>query len=358
MYSYEEKMRAVDLYIKLGKRMKATIRQLGYPTKNALQDWYREHEQQGDLAKGYHRAPKYSMAQQEAAVDHFLHHGRCIDWTRRALGYPCRLLLQRWIDERHPELRHRRVGRIRPVPRPLEVKQEAVIALCTRQGNALPIAQDLGVSRETLYKWKNQLLGREAPASMERQIQPPADPDKAQLEQELETLKGELRRLQLEHDLLKKVNEIEKKNLGVNLQHLTNREKTMLVDALRPAHSVKELLEALGLARSSYFYHRGQIRLGDRYADVRSQLAEIFEKDRRCYGYRRMHGSLQQICIYLSEKVVRRLMKQQNLIAATPKRRRYGSYIGEISPAPENLINRDFRSAAPNQKRLTDITEF
>jgi putative transposase len=62
--------------------------------------------------------------------------------------------------------------------------------------------------------------------------------------------------------------------------------------------------------------------------------------------------------ILLSEKVVRRLMKQENLIAATPKRRRYGSYLGEISPAPENLINRDFRSAAPNQKWLTDITEF
>ena len=31
---------------------------------------------------------------------------------------------------------------------------------------------------------------------------------------------------------------------------------------------------------------------------------------------------------------------------------------GEISPAPENLINRDFRAAAPNEKWLTDITEF
>jgi transposase InsO family protein len=27
-------------------------------------------------------------------------------------------------------------------------------------------------------------------------------------------------------------------------------------------------------------------------------------------------------------------------------------------PAPENLINRDFRAAAPNRKWLTDITEF
>jgi transposase-like protein len=44
MYSYEDKIRAVEPYIKLDKRVKASIRQLGYPTKNALKGWYREHE--------------------------------------------------------------------------------------------------------------------------------------------------------------------------------------------------------------------------------------------------------------------------------------------------------------------------
>jgi hypothetical protein len=29
MYSYEERMRAFELYIKLGKRLQATIRELG-----------------------------------------------------------------------------------------------------------------------------------------------------------------------------------------------------------------------------------------------------------------------------------------------------------------------------------------
>ena len=169
MYSYEDKIRAVELYIRLGKRVKATIRQLGYPTKNALKGWYREQKRRGDLAKGYHRAPRYSTVQQQAALDHFLHHGCCIDFTRKALGYPCRSMLRRWIDERHPELRRRSVGRSRTVPSALEVKKEAVIALCTRQGKALAIAQELGVSRETLYNWKDQLLGREAPASMKRQ---------------------------------------------------------------------------------------------------------------------------------------------------------------------------------------------
>ena len=36
MYSYEDRIRAVKLYLKLGKRIAATLRQLGYPTKNPL----------------------------------------------------------------------------------------------------------------------------------------------------------------------------------------------------------------------------------------------------------------------------------------------------------------------------------
>ena len=55
---------------------------------------------------------------------------------------------------------------------------------------------------------------------------------------------------------------------------------------------------------------------------------------------------------------MRRLMKQEALAVPKPKRRRYSSYLGEISPAPENVIHRDFHAAAPNEKWLTDITEF
>jgi hypothetical protein len=40
MYSYEDRIRAIELFIKLDKRVRATIRQLGYPTKNALKGWH------------------------------------------------------------------------------------------------------------------------------------------------------------------------------------------------------------------------------------------------------------------------------------------------------------------------------
>ena len=63
MYSYDDRLRAVRLYIKLGKRVGLPIRQLGYPTKNALKNWHREFEQRHDLPTGYVRPPRYSPAQ-------------------------------------------------------------------------------------------------------------------------------------------------------------------------------------------------------------------------------------------------------------------------------------------------------
>lgn len=356
MYSYEDRLRAVQLYIKLGKRLGLAIRQLGYPTKNALKTWYREYEQRHDLQAGYMRLPRYSQAQKERAVEHYLEHGRCIAATIKVLGYPSRSLLPEWIQELYPQEPARVGGRSQELAP--AAKQSAVIALCMRSASAQAVAEDLGVSRGSLYKWKNQLLGHDASAPMKRQQDAPASTDQSELEQQLETLRRDVRRLLLEKDLLQKANELLKKELGIDRQLLTNREKTQLVDALRPTYTLTELLCEVDLPRSSYFYHRSRLEVADKYVEVRQAMTDIFESNYRCYGYRRIHASLSDQSVSISEKVVRRLMKQACLVAATSKRRGYGSYMGEISPAPDNLLNRDFSAGAPNEKWLTDITEF
>ena len=155
MYSYEDRIRAVKLYIKLGERIAATIRQLGYPTKNALKSWHREYEQCHDLPAGYVRLrPKYSAEQRRAAVEHYLRHGQCLAATLKALGYPGRETLAVWLDELRPETRKRTVGKAGGVSQPRELKQAAVIELCTREESAQVVAQRIGVSRPTLYNWK------------------------------------------------------------------------------------------------------------------------------------------------------------------------------------------------------------
>ena len=74
-----------------GKHTGATIRQLGYPTKNSLKGWHKEYERCLDLSRGYVLSKsKYSLAQREKAVGYYLDHGRCIASTIKALGYPAR----------------------------------------------------------------------------------------------------------------------------------------------------------------------------------------------------------------------------------------------------------------------------
>jgi len=104
---------------------------------------------------------------------------------------------------------------------------------------------------------------------MKRQQDAPASTDQSELEQQLETLRRDVRRLLLEKDLLLKANELLKKELGIDRQLLTNREKTQLVDALRPTYTLTELLCEVDLPRSSYFYHRARLEVADKYVEVR-----------------------------------------------------------------------------------------
>ncbi len=132
-----------------GKRIGLTIPQLGYPTKNALKTWYREYETSQELRAGYKRPPKFSQAQKARAVEHYLEHGKCIAATIKSLGYPCRSLLSAWLQELRPRAT-RVVSRSQELAP--EAKRSAVIAFCTRPASAQAVADEVGVSRGSLYK--------------------------------------------------------------------------------------------------------------------------------------------------------------------------------------------------------------
>ena len=152
MYSYEDRLRAVELYIKLGKRLKAVIRQPGYPTKNSLRAWHEEFQTSGNLHASFaRRKPKYSDAQMSVVIEHYINHGRCSAFTRKALGYPGQQTMMKWVHERHPELKEHVVSKAARPRASLASKQAAVYELCTREGSAQDVAQKMDVDRVTLY---------------------------------------------------------------------------------------------------------------------------------------------------------------------------------------------------------------
>ncbi len=87
-------------------------------------------------------------------------------------------------------------------------------------------------------------------------------------------------------------------------------------------------------------------------------VKDVFTESSKRYGYRRIHSVIKNNEKPVSEKVIRRIMKEEKLIVPYIKRKKYNSYKGEISAAVDNIIKRDFHAEVPNSKWLTDITEF
>lgn len=288
----------------------------------------------------------------------------------RLLGYPSRTTLKQWICEDYPNEFPTCTKGSSLVKLTLEEKEQAVMELCTREGSAHEIASKYGVDRCSLYNWKNQILPEGSPAKMPKREKvecPMCESEQiaelthevTSLSAEAADLRKEIYRLKLEKEALQMAAEIIKKDQGISLDILSNREKAVVIGALRNTYSLKELLPIFQLSKSSYCYQKKRLNASDKYESVRNQLRTTFAESYESYGYRRMY-----MCIKkpdgsnYSEKVIRRLMQEEHLIIKHSKRKKYSSYQGEISPAVENHIQRNFHSEKPNEKWLTDITEF
>lgn len=368
MYSYKERMKAVKEYIASGYRANRTVAKLGYPSHQALKNWYDEYKANGDLHRDFVRESRYTDEQKKEAVDHYYANGRNMAKTSRMLGYVSRDTLRSWIAETVPMEDVSCVTGLAVVKCTEEQKREAVVEFCARGGSSEAIANRYGVSASNLYIWKKKLYAEEEEEEM------PTEPEVTleelqqqnselkqaidELQRQRKRLEKDVHRLQLERDVLEKAGEIIKKEEGVSLEELSNREKVVLIDALKEKHRLQELLSLLKLSKSSYYYQEAALKAKDKYEELRQTVKKIYLDSNRCYGYRRIHVMIRRMGITVSEKVIRRIMREEGLKAICIKRKRYNSYMGEISPAVDNIINRDFHADQPNQKWLTDITEF
>ena len=118
------------------------------------------------------------------------------------------------------------------------------------------------------------------------------------------------------------------------------------------------LLGVAGLARSTFFYHQAKLDQPDPQADLKVAITEAFEVAHGRYGHRRIHAVLIKQGWTVAKKTVLALMRASGLHCPVRRRRRYSSFQGEVGTIAENVLDRDFTATAPNQKWVTDVTEF
>jgi transposase InsO family protein len=117
------------------------------------------------------------------------------------------------------------------------------------------------------------------------------------------------------------------------------------------------LLELAELPRSTFYYYVKKARKPDKYKNVKTEISLIYHENQGRYGYRRITMELHNRGYQINHKTVQRLMKQLSLKCMV-RIKKYRSYKGQVGKIAPNIIQRNFKADAPNQKWTTDITEF
>jgi len=151
--------------------------------------------------------------------------------------------------------------------------------------------------------------------------------EKSALEEERERLKQEVKKLQMKRDALEVAGIMLKKFGGIDLKTMNNREKTIVIDALKEKYRLADLLKMLDISKSSYYYQHKIIVKPNKDDTFRENIRQVFSENHKEYGYRRIHAVLSEIGIHISEKRVRRIMKQEELKVYQRNTKKYSSYV-------------------------------
>jgi len=120
---------------------------------------------------------------------------------------------------------------------------------------------------------------------------------------------------------------------------------------------VKALLQLADIPRSTYYYVVKTFGKPDKDAELKDLIQAIYKEHQGRYGYRRIRDELVNREHRVNHKKVQRLMDVLGLksLVRMKKYRSYKCMVGKIAP---NILERDFHAEKPNEKWVTDITEF
>ena len=95
----------------------------------------------------------------------------------------------------------------------------------------------------------------------------------------------------------------------------------------------------------------------DKYAAIKDQIKAIYDLHKGRYGYRRITATLRKQGNLINHKTVQRLMEELQLKSLV-RLKKYRSYRGQVGQVAPNLLERNFNASSPNEKWVTDVTEF
>ena len=132
------------------------------------------------------------------------------------------------------------------------------------------------------------------------------------------------------------------------------------IAAKRAEHTVTILCRCLRVTRSGFYAWQGRAESTHARDDRRLKVLvqASFHESKERYGSPRIHEDLIEQQERVSRKRVIRLMQEDGLQARARKRYKVTTMSDHDQPVAANLLERQFAAAAPNQRWVSDTTEF
>ena len=132
------------------------------------------------------------------------------------------------------------------------------------------------------------------------------------------------------------------------------------IAAKKAEHTVTILCRCLRVTRSGFYAWRRRAESTHARDDRRLKVLvqASFTQSKQRYGSPRIHEDLLEQHERVSRKRVIRLMQEDGLKARARKRYKVTTMSDHDQPVAANLLDRQFAAAAPNQRWVSDTTEF
>ena len=130
------------------------------------------------------------------------------------------------------------------------------------------------------------------------------------------------------------------------------------IDAHRDRYGVEPICKVLQVAPSGYYAARKRppCRRRLRDAELKVEIARVFDANYGVYGARKVWCQLRRENIAVAACTVRRLMGELGLAGRVRGKRKRTTIPADLAARPADLVDRHFQASAPNQLWIADIT--
>ncbi|WP_201405832.1 IS3 family transposase [Raoultella ornithinolytica] len=220
-----------------------------------------------------------------------------------------------------------------------EFKEEAVRQITERGYSVAEVSDRLGVSAHSLYKWLRAIK----PDNSEQHAR-----DLLEAKSEILKLRAQLKRTEEERDILKKGRAVLCK--GARLKY-------RFINEHRTVWGVMMMCRVLHVARAGFYaWLHNPVSARDKDNQrLLTLIRDSYSLSGGVYGYRRVHGDLNEIGETCGKNRVGRIM-QLNRIKAVRGYKAPRRIAGRPSVVAPNRVQRQFTVVRANQVWVTDIT--